>query len=44
MPGYELPDKAVADELAGKANCYCFATSASLGEERLPHQLAEYLG
>jgi hypothetical protein len=34
--------KAVADELAGKANCYYFATSASIGDERLPHQLAEY--
>lgn len=34
--------KAVADNLAGKANCYYFATSASVGDERLAPQLAEY--
>lgn len=34
--------KVVAEGLAGKANCYYFATSASIGDERLPHQLAAY--
>jgi len=34
--------QAVAGDLEGKANCYYFATSASIGDERLPHQLAEY--
>ena len=34
--------KAVADDLAGKANCYYFATSVSVGDERLAPQLAEY--
>jgi len=33
---------AVAKNLDGKANVYYFATSASIGDERLPHQLAEY--
>jgi hypothetical protein len=33
---------AAAAELAGKANCYYFATSASVGDERLGPQLAEY--
>jgi hypothetical protein len=33
---------AVAKNLDGKANCYYFATSASIGDERLPLQLAEY--
>jgi hypothetical protein len=33
---------AVATNLNGKANVYYFATSASIGDERLPHQLAEY--
>jgi hypothetical protein len=33
---------AVAKNLDGNANCYYFATSASIGDERLPHQLAEY--
>jgi len=33
---------AVAKNLDGKANCYYFATSASVGDKRLPHQLAEY--
>jgi hypothetical protein len=34
--------KAVADDLAGKANCYYFATSVSVGDERLGPQLADY--
>lgn len=34
--------KAVADDLAGKANCYYFASSVSVGDERLAPQLAEY--
>ena len=34
--------KAVADDLAGKANCFYFATSVSVGDERLAPQLAEY--
>jgi hypothetical protein len=34
--------KAAADNLAGKANCYYFATSVSVGDERLKSQLAEY--
>jgi hypothetical protein len=34
--------KAVADDLAGKVNCYYFATSVSVGDERLAPQLAEY--
>ena len=34
--------QAVARDLEGKANCYYFATSASVGDERLPPQLAEY--
>lgn len=34
--------KATAEELAGKANCYFFATSVSVGDERLAGQLAEY--
>lgn len=33
---------AVAKNLDGKANVYYFATSASIGDERLPRQLAEY--
>jgi lysophospholipase L1-like esterase len=33
---------AVAKNLDGKANVYYFATSASIGDERLPHQIAEY--
>ncbi|MBS1799319.1 MAG: SGNH/GDSL hydrolase family protein [Acidobacteria bacterium] len=33
---------AVASDLADKANCYYFATSASVGDERLTLQLAEY--
>jgi len=33
---------AAVKELAGKANCYLFATSASVGDPRLPNQLAEY--
>ena len=33
---------AVAKNLDGKANVYYFATSASIGDARLPHQLAEY--
>lgn len=33
---------AVAEDLAGKANCYYFATSTSIGDERLAPQLAEY--
>jgi hypothetical protein len=32
----------VAEDLAGKANCYYFATSVSIGDERLAPQLAEY--
>jgi hypothetical protein len=34
--------KAVTDDLTGKANCYYFATSVSVGDERLSPQLAEY--
>ena len=34
--------KAVADDLAGKANCYYFSSSVSIGDERLAPQLAEY--
>jgi hypothetical protein len=33
---------AVAKNLDGTANCYYFATSASIGDERLAHQIAEY--
>jgi hypothetical protein len=33
---------AVAKGLDGKANCYYFATSASIGDERLPVQIAQY--
>jgi hypothetical protein len=33
---------AVAKGLDAKANCYYFATSASVGDERIAHQLAEY--
>jgi hypothetical protein len=36
--------QAVADDFAGKANCYYFATSVSIGDERLSHQFAEYFG
>lgn len=32
----------VAQTLAGRANVYLFATSASLGDDRLPGQIAEY--
>jgi hypothetical protein len=34
--------KATAEQLKGKANVYYFATSASVGDERLAPQLAEY--
>lgn len=34
--------KATAEVLAGKANVYYFTTSASVGDERLAPQLAEY--
>jgi hypothetical protein len=34
----------VAKGLEGKANCYYFATSVSVGDERLPRQIAEYYG
>ena len=34
--------KATAEALAGKVNVYYFATSASVGDERLAPQLAEY--
>lgn len=33
---------AVARGLEGKANCYYFATSASVGDERLPQQIGQY--
>jgi hypothetical protein len=33
---------AVAKGLEGKANCYYFATSASIGDERLPRQIGQY--
>jgi hypothetical protein len=32
----------VAEDMAGKANCYYFASSTSIGDERLAPQLAEY--
>jgi lysophospholipase L1-like esterase len=34
--------KATAEQLSGKANVYYFATSASVGDERLAPQMAEY--
>lgn len=34
--------KQTADDLAGKANCYFFATSVSVADERLAPQLADY--